>query len=851
MKFKIGLKRFFIISCLWLLAVAEAVAQQLTGQVTDADGEAIPYATVAYKGHHEAVSSNMEGRFSIARHEGWALTVSSLGYKTVTIHVGHDTPGSMKVKLEEESRRLNEVVVSEKRGRYRRKDNPAVELMRRVIAAKKRNRLENHDYYEYDKYQKLTMSLNDIKPSQLDSKYFKRRQYLLDQVEVSPWNHKLTLPISMTETVTRRIYRKNPREEKDIVEGQKDEGIGSVLQTGEMLNTVLKDIFTDVDIYDDHVRLLQYPFPSPIGNTAISFYHFYIEDTVYVDRDLCYHLQFIPANSQDFGFRGELYVMADSSLHVRRCNLYMPKKTGVNWVDNMIIEQEFSKLDNGEWVLTRDDMVAELHAVNLLPDMLVVRNTRIKDYNFEPLPNKLFKGKAKTRMEAEALNRDEDYWNHFRDVELTKSEKGMANFIDRMKNSKGWKWVSAGLKLFMENYAETSTKDGKSKFDLGPVNTFLSKNYVDNIRLRLAGRTTAQLNPHWFWDGYGAYGTKSGKWYYGSNITYALNKKKRAPFEFPRRNITFESTYDVMSPSDKNLQHNKDNIFMTIRATTQDEMYFYNRQQLTFTYETEGGLALTASAKTESNETAGELHYYRLDGTEIKKIRMGEVSLGLDWNPNVTYVNTKQQRIPVNLDQPKVYINHTMGMNHFLGGQFKSNTTELGFYKRQWLGSWGCIDFHVKAEAQWNQVPFPMLLLPPINLSFFEHENNFNMMRDWEFLNDRQVFWAACWDMNGKILNRIPMIKKLKWREYFAIKGLWGNLTNKNNPTLTQNQGSLKIYKFPEGAHVMTNQPYWEAVVGVRNIFKFFTVECIRRITYLNNPDTHKWGLRFGFDMSF
>ncbi len=851
MKIKTGLRRFSIIACLLLLAVAEAAAQRITGQVTDADGEAVPYATVAYKGHQEAVSTGMDGKFSIARREGWTLTVSSIGYKTVTVRVGHATPASVNVKLVEESRRLGEVVVSGKRGRYRRKDNPAVELMRRVIAAKKRNRLENHEYYDYERYQKLTMALNDIKPSQLDTKYFKRRQYLLDQVEVSPWNHKLTLPLSMTETVTRRVYRKDPHGMKDIVEGQKDVGIGSVLQTGEMLNMALKEVFTDIDIYDDHIRLLQYPFPSPIGSTAISFYHFYIEDTVYVDRDLCYHLQFIPANSQDFGFRGELYVMADSSLHVRRCNLYMPKKTGVNWVDNMKIEQEFSRLDNGEWVLTRDDMVAELHAIDLLPDMLVVRNTRLSNYNFSPLPDKLFKGKAKTRVEAEALNRDNEYWNQFRDVRLTKSEEGMAGFIDRMKNSKGWKWVSAGLKLLMENYAETSTKDGKSKFDIGPVNTFLSKNYVDNIRLRLSGRTTAALNPHWFWDGYGAYGTKSGKWYYGSNITYSLNKKKRAPFEFPRRNITFESTYDVMSPSDKNLLHNKDNIFMTIRATTQDEMYFYNRQQLAFTYETEGGLALSASAKTESNETAGELHYYRMDGTEIKKIRMGEVKLGLDWNPNVTYVNTKQQRVPINLDQPEVYINHTMGMSHFLGGQFNSNITEAGFYKRQWLGSWGCIDMRVKAEAQWNQVPFPMLILPPINLSFFEHENNFNMLRDWEFLNDRQVFWSVCWDMNGKILNRIPMIRKLKWREYFAVKGLWGSLTDKNNPTLPQNQGSRKIYQFPDGAHVMSNQPYWEAVVGVRNIFKFFTVECIRRITYLDHPNTHKWGLRFGFDVSF
>ena len=176
-----------------------------------------------------------------------------------------------------------------------------------------------------------------------------------------------------------------------------------MIQTGEILNTAIKDVFTDVDIYDDYVRLLQYPFPSPLGRTAISFYHYYIEDTVYVNRDLCYHLQFIPANSQDFGFRGELYVLADSTLHVKKCTLYMPHNSAVNWVKDMKIEQEYTKLDNGEWVLTKDDMIAEMHMNKLLQDLLVVRNTRITDYAFDPLPKMLFKGKAKVRHDMEQV----------------------------------------------------------------------------------------------------------------------------------------------------------------------------------------------------------------------------------------------------------------------------------------------------------------------------------------------------------------------------------------------------------------------------------------------------------------
>lgn len=849
---KIKLRIYMMVVLLVALTQQMMAQQKISGRVIDVDGFAVPYASVQYRGHRIAVSSDGEGRFSIEKHEGWMLTVSALSYKTQTVKVDANT-NFLEIKLKDDSRRLNEVVVKSKRGKYKRKDNPAVELMRRVIAAKKKTDLANHPYYQYDKYQKITLALNDLSKEQLEGKFFSKRQYLLDQVEKSPYNGKLTLPVSVDETVSQHIYRKDPKSEKDIIKGQQTNGIGQVIQTGEILSTTMKDVFTDVDIYDDYVRLLQYPFPSPIGRTAISFYHYYIEDTVYVERDLCYHLQFIPANSQDFGFRGELYVTADSTLHVKKCNLYMPHNSDVNWVKNMKIEQEFTRLDNGEWVLSKDDMVAEIHTNKVLQDLLVVRNTRLTDYSFDELPKVLFKGKAKVRHDIDAMNRDEAYWNKYRQVDLTKSESSMDSFIHRMENSKGFKWIILGVKVLMENYVEIGSGPGgkKSKFDLGPVNTYLSKNYVDGIRLRLAGRTMAALNPHFFWNGYAAYGTKSNDWYTGHVFTYSLNKKKNSPFEFPMRNITFEVSRDIMSPSDDNLEHNKDNIFMTFRAATQDEMFLYHRQRLAFTYETDWGLRFNTGIRWQSNRTAGNLHYFTLDGNEVKKIRMTDINVGINYNPGVTYVNTKQQRLPINLDSPEIGISHTMGFKGFMGGQYHSNITKVSIYKRQWLGSFGYLDFHAVGQAQWNKVPFPMLILPPVNLSYFESEASVSLMRDWEFLNDRQVFASLSWDMNGKLLNRIPLIKKLKWREYFAVKGVWGNLTDKNNPYLEKNQGDTELFKFPSKSHVMNNTPYWECVAGVHNIFKFFAVEYVRRLTYLNNENISKWGIRFGFSMTF
>lgn len=853
------MKRLFIVFCLSIVAFV-SINAQITGEIVDKDGYAIPYASAMYKGHHIATASDMNGAFTIERHEGWTLTISSVGFRSHTIKIDASTPSHLKVVLKEDSKSLNEVIVKSKRARYSRKDNPAVALMRRVIAAKSKTHLDNHDYYQFNKYQKITLSMNDLQPKDLETGMFKKSSWLLDQIETSPYNNKLILPLSVDETVTQHVYRKNPKTEREIVMGQKTEGINKVIQTGEIINTLLKDIFTDVDIYDDYVRLLQYPFTSPIGKTAISFYRYYIQDTVYVDRDLCYHINFIPNNQQDFGFRGDLYVLADSTLHVKKCTMTIPARSDVNFVENMKIEQEYTRLPDGDWVLTKDDMFAELKLNKLFNKLLVVRTTRLSDYAFDELPNKLFKGKAKVRHEADAMIRDEAFWEQYRTVDLTRGETSMNSFIHKMQQSKGYKWVIFGVRAFLENYVETGSTNTPSKFDIGPVTTMVSSNFVDGLRFRLSGRTTANLNKHWFWSGYYAYGSKSHKHYYSSEVTYSLNKKKNLPFEFPQRNITFETSYDIMSPSDKFLRHNKDNIFMAFRTQKVQQMYFYNRQKLSFDYETDWGFSFNTSLKAESNEPTGNLVFKRMPASSqiltdpfVDKIRTTELAVGVRYNPGQTYMNTKQRRWPVNLDSPEFKLSHTMGLSNVLGGQYQFNRTELGVYKRFWMGSWGYVDTHLNGGIEWNKVPFPLLIMPPVNLSFFEHENTFSMMKNMEFLNDRYAFWSVAWDLNGKILNRLPLVKHLKWREYVAFKGMWGTLTDKNNPRLlTQNATDELLFELPSTTQLMDKKvPYMELVVGVHNIFKFFAIDYVHRFNYNDVPGTKKNGIRFGFNMSF
>ncbi len=816
-------------------------AQTIVGHVVDeATGQSISFASVQYKGHHIATMTDQNGRFAITYHKGWKLTVSAVGYKTRT-YIIDDSMRKLFVSLREDSRSLKEVTVRSKRSRYSRNNNPAVELMKKVIANKKATDLSKRDFYQYTKYQKLTLALNDMNMETLSQPKFSKYKWLTNQVEKCQQTGKMILPASVEETVTQKVYRRSPHDEKEIVKGQRSAGINDFFQTGDILNTVSKDVFTDVNIYDDQVRLLQHPFTSPIGDGAISFYRYYIEDTLLVERDSCIHLHFLPNNQQDFGFRGDLYVLKEAPHQVKRCELILPNQTDVNFVESLRVTQEFTRLPSGEWVLSVDDMIVELVLFDFIQKGVAIRTTRLSDYQFTEIPAKLFRGKAKTYTEPDVALVDDSFWQLHRKVALTRSEAGMDDFLKGMKTVGGFRYILMAFKLLAENYIETGTP---SKVDIGPVNSMVSTNFIDGLRTRISLQTTANLFPHLFWKGYIARGWRSKNTYYSSTLTWSLNRKKYLPDEFPKRNLSFLSTYDVMSPSDKFLSTDKDNVFTAFKWAKVDKMMFYNRQQLTFEYEQMYGLRTLLSVKTEQNEAAGNMQF--------DKFRTTELRAEIEYSPNALYTNSKQRRLKVNREAPIFTLSHTMGVKGLLGGDYGYHYTEASIFKRFWLNSWGRVDLYTRGGVQWSQVPFPLLCMPAANMSYISHKQAFNLLTAMEFMNDRFVSVDMNWDMQGKIFNRIPLIKRLRWREYIGVKMLWGALSDKNNPYLARNAQNTMLWAFPEGSYMLDPKvPYWEISLGIRSIFRFFQVEYVRRMNYNDHSHGHKNSVRFGVTLMF
>ena len=833
------------------------VLSQIKGKVVDAEtGEPVPYANVYYQKQKTiGTNTSLNGRYTLQSPPASdTIVFSFVGYKTHKLYVERGARKTINVTLEDLGKELDEVLVKPKKQRYRRKNNPAVELMEKVIAAKENHDLKQNEFYRYDKYQRITFGFNNITQEFVDSGFLRHYPTLVKQVEFCPQTQTRILPMTYNETASEHIFRKNPETSRDFIRGTHSEGITDLLRTGEIGTVMLQRFFTDVNIYDNSINLLERYFTSPLSSTtAISFYQYFIMDTVMIDNDSCIELSYVPQNPQDFGFSGRLWIINDGTYRVKRCLIHLPVRSSVNFISNLTIEQDFATLSNGQRILVKDNMIVEMGALKKFHNMFLKRTTSYTGFDFSPIPDEQFLEREQPR-EGTVVVEDDKFWQLHRTDSLTRSEATMPNMIRSIQNAKGYGWIMWIVRAFIENYVETAPPGKKNYVDFGPVNTIVSSNFIDKVRFRLSAQTTANLHPQLFLKSYVAYGIRDKKWKYLGEVEYSFLKKQYSQEEFPRNSITFSTRYDVMAPSDALLPTDKDNVFTSFKTQTVDQMAYFRHYNLRYVYEFDNNFSITTQLRHLTQNPTGSLFYRTLAGSMVDELTQSEATLSLRYAPGEKTIVTKQRRKAVSHNYPVFTLLHTAGFKGILGGDYNSNYTEISASKRFWLNSYGRIDIYARAGAQWNRVPFPLLIMPAANNSYIIQRNMFNMINNMEFINDRFVSLDVQWDLSGKLLNRIPLIKRLKWREVIGFKALYGHLTDKNNPNMRPEANDL--YEFPSRngnttSFVMGNTPYMELNVGLHNIFKILRVDYVRRLNYHNLPNVKKNGVRLSLQFDF
>lgn len=838
-------------------------AQNITsasGIVRDSiTGETLSYVSVMFEGSTIGAMTDDNGTFSLKNDQGLTrVVVSSLGYdnKTVVIQRGR-TNGGLDIRLRPTSFEIAEVVIKPKRERYSRKDNPAVELIKKVIEHKNDNRIEAKDEYQTEVYEKLSMSLDNFNPNLEKGKFAQKFKFLKNYLDTSEFNGKPILTISVRETLSDLYYRKQPKSEKIITKAKRQQGIDKTLDDGGAITSNLEEIFKGVNLFDNNINIMLNRFVSPLSSTiATSYYKYYIMDTLDVSGDRCVDLAFVPVNRQSYGFTGRLYITLDGKYSVKKFRLDTPANINLNWVDKLRIEQEFKRAEDSTWILSNENTYVNFYIVKGAQQLYAHQLRNFDKYNFHvEKADSVFGLLGETHILPEATAQTDTFWINNRHVPLKEKESALDDLLAQLRKVPAFNVIIKTAEILITGYIPTTGDKNKSKFDFGPMNTTFSANHLEGFRMRVGGMTTANLNPHWFLSGYMAYGVNDRRLKYNAKLTYSVNKKQYHEGESPVNNISAIQEYDVYTPGQDFLFTSKDNMFVAWKVGEPVTMMQYIRKSmLQYQKEWLNGLMLTTWARNETNEAAGTLSYDRheADGslTHLKKFTNTEIGAQLRFAPGERAYNGREGKnslFNLSKDAPVFKVSHQMGVKNFLGGDFNYHHTEISAEKRIWLSSFGHIDALVTGGKIWSKVPFPLLIMPNTNQSITIQPQAFNMMRALEFVSDQYAAFYLTYYLKGWILNRIPGIKWFRLREVVSFSGYWGGLSDKNNPALNP----AGLYRLPDGTSPMGSTPYLEASVGLENIFKILRIDYYRRLTYLDQPNIKKGGVRIALRFSF
>lgn len=836
------------------LAAHGTDVQRVHGVVRDSlTHQPVPFATVFLVGTERGMLTDDHGVFDISTARQFdRVRVTAMGYNTVEVPARHARNLTLNIDISPIGVQLAEVVAKPKKEKYSKKDNPAVAFMEKIRANRDLNNPRQKDNYNFDKYERITVALNNFHGDDTvtgtgGAWMLKQFPFLAEHIDTSEVSGNPILNVIAREKAARVHFRKEPRSEKEEVLGVSSAGFDEMFDRESMLK-LYEDVLREIDVYQNDIPVFQNRFVSPLSKIAPDFYKFYLTDTVMVDTVRCVELTFVPHNSASFGFTGKLYVPeGDSTMFIRRIVMYVPHEINLNFVEQLHITQDYERAPDGTRLKVRDDMVVEAAIIPGMPGIYARRNTNYANHDFATWEDqKIFKKSGSQVKTAGADDRDEEFWTHHRLSEISKGEKSVKTMMQRLRQSRGFYWTEKIIKILVSGYIPTSKK---SKIDIGPMNTTVSFNEIEGLRLRAGAITTANLSRRWFSRFFGAYGFKDHKWKYLAELEYSFRDKNYHSREWPVQSLRATSLYDVDMLGQHYMFTNPDNVFLSLKRKKDYQMTYHRVQKLEWIMEFENNFSFELRAENARQISTPYMPFINGRGRQVFHYTTNSATLQLRYAPGEKFYQSKTYRFPINLDAPVFTLSHTLAPRGFLGNEFTINKTEFSFQKRVWLSAFGYIDGIIKTAHVWSRVPYPNLIIPNANLSYTIQPESFPLLNPMEFMMDTYAQWDLTYWANGALFNLIPAFKRLKLREAFSFRGFFGHLSDRNRPSLNP-----ELFRFPaisQTQEMAWGTPYMEAGVGVDNIFKILRLDYVWRLTYRDNPGACLGGLRLALHFTF
>ncbi len=812
---------------------------KVSGYVFDESNYPVAYANVFFKGSTEGVITDEQGKFYLESTNTWdVLTISFLGYETLDVPLMKKVNYDLKFILKEAASSLDEVVIVTGKQSKKESENPAIRILKKIWENKRKNGVKQFKQYQYDKYEKVEFDLNTIDSGLIKSKLFRGMEFVFDQVDTSKVTGKTYLPIFINEAVS-KVYGDNIiKKEKEDLKGNKNSGFSN----NQIIIDFIDDLYSEFDIYDNYLRFFDKSFVSPLSTTGINTYNYVLSDSAFIDNKWCYNIIYYPRRKNELTFKGDFWVN-DSTYAIKDINLQASKSANINWVKEIYIEQEFEVLNDSIFLLKRDYFMSDF-ALNKKEESRGVygkRTTLYDNHVFDQPKDEKFYSQEVYSYNEDIYNRDESFWETNRFEALNQDEKGVYKMLDTLKTVKKFKRLYNLGSILASGYVEFP----EINFDYGPIFSTFGFNEVEGLRLRTGGRTYFGPNDLWRLEGFVAYGFRDDKFKYGISGKMLLDKKNRLIISGGNRRdveqigASLTSSTDVLGRSFASSA--------VVGTGPNDKLTNVNLTTLSVELEPVKNLIFRTSGSYRTLESASptfSLDYFdETSPTGVEsEIKQYESTFSVSYFPNRKMTGFGVERRVANDGQfASLFAQVSRGDKTIFDSDFDYTKVQFSYIQPMQVGGFGRLTASVEAGKTFGDVPLGLLSVVPGNQTYFSIYNTFSQLDFYEFVTDTYTSVHLEHNFNGRILSRIPWLRKYNLREIVSVRGVWGDISQGNRDL----NASGLTYLAP------TDKVYYEYSFGIGNIFKVLRIDFNFRGNYLDLPDARKLGVTGSFGFYF
>jgi hypothetical protein len=822
-----GIIKLLVFTLCSLLMSTTVLSQKtiVKGKVIDQSNQlAVPFAPVFFIGTKTGTTTDLDGNFSFETYySSDTLACLMVGYNPFKVKIQQGKAQNITLALVPNTQ-MTELVIKAKD-----MEDPAIALIKKVLNNKKINNKEKLDAYEYEAYNKVEFDLNNIKDELADKKVLRSVEFIFDQIDTTA--EKNYLPIFMTESLSDFYFRREPKFSKEIIKAAKVSGVKN-----ESINQFLGDMYQNFNVYQNDLNAFNKSFTSPIASYCLGFYDYTILDTVVMDGKYCFEVKFEPKRRQELLFEGTLWIN-DTSYALKKIEAAITESANINWIKHFKVTQYFDEVEKEVWMMTGDELLVDFNLSDKKMGMYGRKKSSYKNFIInQKRPTEFFQGFTDVIVAEGASDYDDAFWDEHRHLKLTKDEKEIYQMVDTLQNIPLFSTVVDIINLFINGYKVIG------KFEYGPYYTTYSYNPIEGNRFRVGGRTSNAFSKKIMFDGYTAYGMLDEQWKYGGGFLWVINKN-------PRFAIDVHTKQDVEQIGQSTGQLRTDNVLTSLfRRNPANKLTMVTEYSMFMEKEWVHGISNKLIFKHRELQPIGG--YYNFIEPNVKSlvpnITSAEMTLSLRWAYKEKYVYGEFERFSIGSNWPIVEFAYTRSISGLFGAEYNYERAQVTLKDKWKFGPLGYLDISSQAGKIYGQLPFPLLMMHQGNETFFYDESSYNTMNFFEFVSDRWVNLWATYHAEGLFLNKVPLLRRLKWREVASMKAVVGGYDIRNDDLLDRNWDDD-----PEIDVYTLTKPFVETSLGIENIFKVLRVDMVYRLSYLDHPDIFKVGLRAKVQFTF